>query len=599
MNANAPAAPSLIANARRILAAATPRRRAQLAATIALTFLGALAELLTVGAVVPLLAIAAQSSTGLTVPIVSGAIDSISDRFGVSPLEASALVLCAAALAAMAIRLTLVWMSGRFVYGLMHDVVMRFYGRAVRQPYLSYVRQNSSVMLAGLDKIWDLCFGVVSPLVLAFSSAFIALCLIGLLFWLDAGTALVACLSLGVIYGGLMLLTKGRLGPLSARIAVARNDRIRLLQESLGGLRDILLDQSQELFEREMRHADDQLRKDLTAANLLQLAPRPVVEGAAVVLIAVLALWVGSGPGGLIDALPKLGAIAIGAQRLLPPIQAVYFGWTAYSIYSHSITDVADLLDLPVEALPAGAASATLPFEHDIALDKVDFGYHGTAKALHGVDLTIRRGETIGIIGKTGSGKSTLVDLLMGLIPPTSGTLSVDGLAVTDDRQAAWRGNIAHVPQAIFLSDSTIAQNIAFGLADLDLARVRSAAAKAGLAEFIDTLPEGYATRVGERGVRLSGGQRQRIGIARAVYREARLLILDEATSALDLETEEAVMHSVMSLDPALTIILVTHRLTTIAHCDRVYRLADGRIAEHGPPGQFIGARKAKRGRAS
>ncbi len=463
MSSQAPAAPSLIADARRILAGATPQRRTQLAATVILTLLGAIAELITVGAVVPLLAIAANSSNASSVPIVSAVIEALAGRLDLAPLQAAAIILCAAALAAMIIRLALIWMSGKFVFGLMHDVVMRFYGRAIRQPYLAFVRQNSATMLAGLDKIWDLCFGVVSPLMLAFSSAFIAVCLIALLFWLDVWTALVACLSLGIIYGGLMLLTKGQLAPLSARIATARSDRVRLLQESLGGMRDILLDRSQPVFEREMRIADDQLRKDLTRAGLLQLVPRPVVEGAAVVLIAVLALWIGSGSGGLVEAIPKLGAIAIGAQRLLPPIQAVYFGWSAYSIYAQSISDVAGLLELPIEQQGHQQAPPPLPFEREIAFKDVDFAYISGSNALTGINLTIRRGETIGIIGKTGSGKSTLVDLLMGLIPPTAGNLEVDGVAISADLQPAWRGNIAHVPQFIFLSDATIAQNIAFG----------------------------------------------------------------------------------------------------------------------------------------
>ena len=205
---------------------------------------------------------------------------------------------------------------------------------------------------------------------------------------------------------------------------------------------------------------------------------------------------------------------------------------------------------------------------------------------LRNIDLEIRRGERVGIIGSTGSGKSTTVDILMGLLKPVAGRILVDGKDLNDpeypDRLISWRSTIAHVPQSIYLADSSIAENIAFGLPidQIDLARVRVAAEQAQIASFIESSSDGYNTFVGERGIRLSGGQRQRIGLARALYKQAQLLVFDEATSALDNDTEAAVMDAVQGLSPDLTVILITHRLSTVAQCNRIIEIVDGKASE-------------------
>jgi ATP-binding cassette subfamily B protein len=215
-------------------------------------------------------------------------------------------------------------------------------------------------------------------------------------------------------------------------------------------------------------------------------------------------------------------------------------------------------------------------------------------EVLQGLDLEIRHGERIGLIGSTGSGKSTLVDLVMGLLPPSGGRLLVDGQNLHDpahaERLAGWRAAVAHVPQSIYLADSSIAENIAFGVPRhaIDLARVKQAAEQAQIAGFIESSPEGYASFVGERGIRLSGGQRQRIGIARALYKKARVIVLDEATSALDTTTEDAVMEAVEELSRDLTMVMIAHRLSTVQRCDRVVRLDHGVVVASGPPSLIL-----------
>jgi ATP-binding cassette subfamily B protein len=285
--------------------------------------------------------------------------------------------------------------------------------------------------------------------------------------------------------------------------------------------------------------------------------------------------------------IPLLGALALGAQRLLPALQQVYRGWASLKGSNSSLQSVLAILNQPLPPLVNVADPQS--FCEGIRLQAVHFRYEPEQpEVLRGVDLEIRHGERIGLIGSTGCGKSTTVDLLMGLLEPSSGRLLVDGVDIHDpahpERLAAWRAAIAHVPQSIYLADTSIAENIAFGVPrqQIDLARVKEAAEKAQIDSFIQASPEGYGSFVGERGIRLSGGQRQRIGIARALYKQARFLVLDEATSALDNLTEQALMDAIRDLEHDITIAIIAHRLTTIRECSRIYLLEYGRVAGHG-----------------
>lgn len=576
---------SFIANMRQVLSAASPVRRIQLAATLVLTLAGAIAELVTIGAVLPLLAIAAAPEKVGKLPVVGGLLSRVSSGLGVTPMITAALFLVVASIAATCVRLATSWATQKFTYGLKQDLVMTIYGRALRQPYGWYVRQNSSVLISGVEKIFMVTIGVISPLLTAATSGFMAVCVTAFLFVIDPVTASIAAATIGAIYVGISFYSRGSVKIASEQLAASNTMRVKAMQETLGGIRDIILDQSQPVFEARLLSIENQQRKLFVLVNFLGLAPRLIVEGGSIVLIAVIAAWFSLQPGGVLAAIPVLGALALGAQRLLPMIQLVYLGWNNYSVHSGSLSDVVDLLNAPVESadeLPVGAT--VKPFRSSLELRQVGFHYNADRAALSDVNMTIAKGDRIGLIGKTGSGKSTLVDIVMGLLQPTSGAILIDGEPRGAANLANWKAQVAHVPQAIFLSDDTIAANVAFGSHedDIDHDRVDRALRDAGLADFIAELPDGLRTGVGERGVRLSGGQRQRLGIARALYKQATVLVLDEATSALDDQTEAEVMSSVEALDASLTIILIAHRLSTVRRCGRVYRLENGRIAQQG-----------------
>ena len=293
------------------------------------------------------------------------------------------------------------------------------------------------------------------------------------------------------------------------------------------------------------------------------------------------------------EAIPLLGTLALGAQRLLPALQQIFNNWANIK---NSISAMESVLAMLNQPLPNKVIMfEPLALRESICMQNVHFSYgQGQPEVLQGLDLEIRRGERIGLIGETGSGKSTLTDMLMGLLPPTVGRVDVDGVDLYDhqhpERLDAWRASIAHVPQSIYLIDNTIAANIAFGVPydEIDYDLVRIVSHQAQISSVIESWSDGYQSIVGERGIRLSGGQRQRIGLARALYKQSSILVLDEATSALDMQTEHLVMSAVESLRDDLTIIIIAHRITTVKRCDRVIRISNGSVLADVPPNQLF-----------
>ena len=500
-----------------------------------------------------------------------------------------------AALAAAAVRFRLAWSMPAFVFGFVHELAVDIHRRILGQPYVYHLRHNSSELLAALDKLDVLSF-VLAQLVACATAALISAFIIVALIAIDPIAALVSLAFIGALYILVSKLFRRRLHANSAAIDGSFAERVQTVQESLGGIRDIIIDGSKSEFVAAFANADRRLSRAYASNSFIGAAPRYLIEGASMILIAALVIVISAREGGLAPALPILGALALGAQRLLPLVQQLYNGWAIASGHWLVVADVLSMLRLPDGE--EEAAGPSIAFQTEIRLERVGFSYPGRPlSALSDVSLTVPKGARVAIVGKTGSGKSTLADLLMGLLEPTSGSISIDGVKLDSNSRRRWRRSIAHVPQSIFLADMTIARNVAFGSpeAAIDMDRVREAAGFAQLHEFVSDLTEGYDTIVGERGVGLSGGQRQRLGIARAFYKNSPVVVLDEATSALDDETEAALLGALDAMArQGKTIIVIAHRASSVAGCDLIVKLDAGRLSSVDTPslpGERVSAR--------
>jgi ABC-type multidrug transport system fused ATPase/permease subunit len=571
----------------RLFAHTNASRRVQLVLVFLLSLVGAVAEMATLGAVVPFLSILSGTEQ-------AGQCDFLPVTCELTPLQIS-LGFAAIITTAMAVRLVLLWVSTRFAYALGADLAREVYRRTLYQPYRFHVERNSSQIIAAINKVNQLIGSVIVPLIQGLVALVIVIAILVTLMSFDVQTALIAVASISTFYVVISTTTRQVLRRNSRIVANREVDRIRILQEGLGGIRDILLDGSQELYMHWFSRVTVEQRRAQAVNLFVRNTPRYLIEAAAMLVMVTLAWWIQQRQG-LAVALPTLGALALGAQRMLPQLQLIYFAWSSLNANKAIIEDVIELLVLPLpEKCTVIAPAVPVTRSSDgpiIEADSVGFHYQsGGVPVLHEVNLAIARGARVGFIGKTGSGKSTLIDLIMGLLDPTSGEIRVDGQSLTAQNRRAWQAQIAHVPQAIYLSDASLAENIAFGTetANIDHARVVAAAERAQLTGFIESLPDRLNSLVGERGVRLSGGQRQRIGLARAFYKQSQILILDEATSALDDATEGSVMQGIEAIGPETTVLIIAHRLTTLRSCDRVVELDGGRIVRSGTYPQIIG----------
>ncbi len=557
------------------------RRKGQFGLLLGLMVLASLAEILSIGSVLPFLAVLTDPQRIFDFPLTQPLIKSLGINTASQLLLPLTATFCITAVLAAAIRLLLLRSSLFLAAATGSDIGYDMYRRTLFQPYLVHVSRNTSEIIDGISiKSTAIANGVVMPLLYILSSAIMTGLIVCILLAVAPETTLIAFGIFGLIYLVVIKLTRKQLLVNSKNISHESTQVIKSLQEGLGGIRDVLIDGTQNTFCRIYQKSDFVLRKSYASSSFISVSPRFAVEALGMLMIAMLAYLLAKQPNGVANAVPILGALALTAQRLLPLMQQAYSSWSNLRQNQYSLKDTLEFLDQP---LPNELKSTSEPidFVKEITLDDISFSYPADTKPiLQHFSITIPKKSRIGFIGETGSGKSTLLDIIMGLLQPTSGTLKIDGRKIDSSNLRAWQKHVAHVPQNIFLADGTIAENIAFGLPldQIDEVRVCQAAEQAKINDIIEKLPDGYQTLVGERGVRLSGGQRQRLGIARAIYKQADVIIFDEATSALDSDTENAVMEAIDKLSNELTILIIAHRLSTLKNCTQIIKLPSGQI---------------------
>lgn len=553
------------------------RRRSQVVLLLALMVLASIAEIISIGAVLPFLAVLMSPDKVTSNPLFAYVLKIGNLKHPRDMLLALTSLFCAASLVSSSIRLLLSWANIRYAFGVGIDLSLEIYRRTLYQPYSVHISRNSSEVIAGITtKVNSIIFSGILPTLLLITSCILMVAILATLVTIDAGMTFLVLLCFGGFYALVISFTRKRMVANGRTIANESAQVIKALQEGLGGIRDVLLDGSQNTYCDIYRASELPLRKAQGVNQFIAQSPRFIVESFGIIMIAMMAYILSQQPAGISSGFPVLGALAIGAQRLLPLMQQAYAAWVSVHSNKANFEDTLNLLEQPLPTHAKLPAADTIPFAHQIRFENVSFRYNDRHQwILKELNFSLSKGARLGIVGQTGSGKSTFIDIFMGLLSPAEGELKVDGQRIDERTLRSWQSLIAHVPQTIFMADTTIEENIAFGIPVhlIDHGRVVDAARKAQIVGDIESWPEGYATRVGERGVRLSGGQMQRIGIARALYKNAKVIVFDEATSALDNHTETAVMEAIDGLANDLTVVIIAHRLTTLRNCTEILEL--------------------------
>jgi len=553
-----------------------------------LVIIGGLSEVASLGAIIPFLALLINPLEASNISLVAWAIDFfkldvLNGNYGQLMIIFSVIIVLA-----NFFRYLLIYMTNKFNYGLGHEIGMGIYKKALYEPYNVHISRNKSEVIGGFIKL-ELALWMVITSLNALSAIILTLFITLTLVLISPKFTLLILIGLGAIYTLSYILSKKWLLNDSDVVSLNTNTRMQTVQEGLSSIRDIILGGKQTVFLNNFKKIDKEFRSAQVSTAVIAPAPRALIEVSCILSIVFFAYFAINEHGNASTIIPTIGVLVVGLQRLIPLGQQIYHGWTKYNGEKKAFNDVIDLISENLENQTNNAKE--LIFNEKIEFIDVTYKYekHGS-KVLTNLNFKIKKGARIGIIGSTGSGKSTLVDLLVGLLTPTSGKILIDDIQLTQEYLQSWREKISYVSQDIYLLDNTFFINVAFGenKESIDEERVQWACKKAQISNFIDDCADGYKTLIGENGVYLSGGQKQRIAIARALYKNSSILVFDEATSALDNKTEKSIVAAINNLDSEITTISIAHRLSTIENCDWVYRINDGSIKVEGLPKDVI-----------
>ncbi len=568
---------------RKIWSLLIPAERRSAVVLLGLMFIGMALETVGVGLVIPVMSLLTQSDLLAKYPALQPVLQELGNPSQQTLVLSTMFALVGIFLIKNAFLAFFAWRQTRFAIGIAVELSQRLFTIYLRQPYSFHLQRNSAQLLHNVLVEVGAFSNTVTHFMILLTESLVLLGLCSLLLLVQPLGTVIVVIVLGMAAWGFHRFTRRRISQWGVVRQHHEGLRVQHLQQGLGATKDVkLLGRETHFLERYHFHHAQSAHASRLQSTLQQM-PRLWLELLAVSGLAILAISMLVQNRPLEAVVPTLGLFAVAAFRIMPSVNRI-LGAVQSLRY---VLPVIDTLHAELNLATPNAhrtTSPVKPFRLALELKQVAYTYPNAGQlALDNISLTVRRGELVGFVGASGAGKSTLVDVLLGLLTPDSGEVRVDG----EDIQRAlrnWQDQIGYVPQSIFLTDDTLARNVAFGLpnAQIDDAAVWRAIRAAQLEDFVHSLPEGLATLVGERGIRLSGGQRQRIGIARALYHDPAVLVLDEATSSLDTATERGVMQAVRALQGTKTILIVAHRLSTVQHCNRLYRMERARIVEEG-----------------
>lgn len=541
---------------------------------LVLVVLMAMAETLGVLSIMPFLSVLGRPAVIHENPALQAIYDHSGFHSSRDFIVALGLTSITIVIVASAFKTVALHLLNRFVHLERHSISSRLLSRYLHQPYEFFLSRNSSVLGKNvLSEVDQLLFELIQPLSQLIAQGSVVLAMALLIFCYDPWTAICIITVLGLLYGAIYGLVRKRLVRIGKERQTANAQRYLACNEALGGIKDVKITHSANAYQKQFDNASRLLSRHMAANDTLSQSPLYLVEATGYSMLIVVALALLLRSNDIAHVLPALGLYGFAAYRMLPAAQIMYRGFARLRVSSSALQSIHSDLTLPEEHATAG--TSVLAPRREIRLQGVRYAYPSAPEKpiFDDFDLVIPANTSIGIAGKSGAGKSTLMDLLLGLLQPGSGALSIDGTIINADNSASWQRAIGYVPQHIFLADTSVAENIAFGVPSksIDMQAVERAARAAQIHDFIvGELPLGYHTEVGDRGIRLSGGQRQRLGIARALYRDPAVLFMDEATSALDPQTENALNEAIRALAGSKTIVVIAHKEASLRNCNEI-----------------------------
>ena len=567
------------------------RERRNALILLSVVSLSALAAGAMVASIMPFLYVLSQPEIIHASPVLRTAYDTLGFTSDFAFLVALGLASLGVVLAAGILQVTRAWAVARFATMRMHSLSRRLLAAYLAQPYEFFLgRHTGNLSTQILAEAQQVVVQFFRPAAEAVAAGLTILAVVSLLIVVNPVVALLTFGAFGVAYGTIFLLSRRVLVRAAKRRLAANRERFKITGEALGGVKYIKLSGHERTYLARYDGPSLTFARTQVVAQLLaevpQYAMMSIAFGGGIVFCLLLLDPAGVASGAALGGiLPVVGVFAMAAMRVMPELARLYRAVVQIQGAGPAVNAIHT--DLSRQGDPAPKVRpAPLRLTRDLTLEDVAYRYPGSeGTGISNVSLNLRSGEKIGIVGATGAGKTTLADVVLGLLTPQSGRMLVDGVPVGRDNMRAWQRSVGYVPQDIFLTDASVAENIAVGERPeaIDMARIQQAATAARIHGFvIDTMPDGYATRIGERGVRLSGGQRQRLGIARALYADADLIMFDEATSALDAITEREVIAAVDSLPGEKTVLMIAHRLSTLRVCDRIVVMKAGRVSAMG-----------------
>jgi len=545
-----------------------------------LTLISSIAEVVSLGSLLPFIGFVSNPDSVKDIEILNFILSYFKIDGYLETVRFLAYTFILAAITAGLTRLLLLRSTIQLSRQISADLNIEIYKKVLTQNYLKQISMNSGELISSLTQKVGQATSVLISVITVGTSSILFFSILGTLILINPKISLAAGLIFGIIYFFIVLLNKKKLIKNSELISTEHDNEVKILQESLGSIRDIIISNTYKIFFHIYNKTIVNLNRASAQNAYISQSPRFFMETIGMVLIASIIIFYSKEDFDLSSIIPLLAVLALGAQRLLPLMQIIYGNLTVIMGSNASLEDVLKLLNKK-EKKHTIKNSKYFKFKKNIVLKNISFKYLNKSKyVLKNINLEIKPGERVGVIGETGSGKSTLIDIFAGLIKPTKGNIYIDGELLSSENTDHWYSKISYVPQNIFLLNSTLKENIAFGVPkrDINIKKIKLVSKIAKLNNFILKNKDKYNQVIGEKGIKLSGGQRQRVGIARSLYRGSNVILFDEATAALDIETEKKVIDAINNISRNVTIVMIAHRISTLKYCDKIVKLKDGSI---------------------